>query len=79
VDLEKGKKYYMKVDHANYGRSGHYSLAVEIDMTNVASKVVGHHHNFKEIQHLSVASLESYEKSQVTVTTPDSGIYRLQF
>lgn len=73
--LEEGQMYYIEGSHAEGGWGDHFTVSVEIEQNDT----IGHHNSMKEVQYLEMHPEEVYERTQIEISNPDSGNYRLVF
>ena len=83
--LKKGEHYYMKGYHTDMNEAyDHMTVGVEIEAVEpaegeVSQFVQGHHHSVKEIQALTIQAEQIFEKTRITVTDLDDGVFILIF
>ena len=73
VTLEKDEHYYIESHHVEGGGGDHFSVAVEINQT----EVVGHHHAIREIQYVGIHSNDNRDTVRYTIDNPDGGKFKL--
>lgn len=71
--LEEGQHYYIESHHVEGGGDDHFSVAVEINQT----EIVGHHHAIREIQYVGINSTDNRDTVRVTIDNPDGGVFKL--
>ena len=88
MNMTKGEHYYFEAYHTDNNVWEHLVVAVEIEATEppVAEEgeeqeesefLEGHHHAMREIQTFGIEAEQIFERTRVTVTDLDDGIYIL--
>ena len=74
LDLVEGQNYYIEAKHYNRFDDDSFSVAVEIEQT----EIVGHHHAIKEIQKIGVVPINAEKDTiRITITNMDTGYFKL--
>jgi hypothetical protein len=72
-DMVEGEEYFLEALHYIYAGKDQFSIAVEIEQTDV--DVTGHHHAIKEVQKLTVDVTKVFDTVRFTITNMDDGYW----